>query len=931
VLRARPALVVTAAAFAAAAVPSAAMAQGGRGAAPAARDAGKPFLDVRSSLPASARRAPSAPTRAARSRLRGEVDVDPLTGTPRVLGGTGAPLSGPAAGDPADIAMRYVREHLTLLGLTDADLGTLHLESRVRGAGGTTQVPFSQFTDGLPAFDNSLQVVVAADGSVLRVLGAPQHALSVDTVPRLTAPEAMRRLLDNVGGRGQVQVTRGPAGATRKHEFASGDTAELVAFGEGDSSRLGWKVSAFGPNHAWYAAVVDADTGAILYRANRTKFDDSASVWEQYPGATNGGTQATRSLTPYLDAGATDLSGPYAHVWSDLNDDFFRNGTGPANPATDPDVNEAIPRNGSGNFTYAFTPFTQSAGACDTAHQCSWNFDVANSWQTHRAQNGVQTFYYVNKYRDHLAAAPISFSAADGDFQGGDRVLVNTDDGANTGTGARSGKPDANHVDNAFMATPPNGQSPIMAMFLFFNNGDFRDVNGGDDAAIVYHEFTHGLSNRLITVAPGGDGALNQEQAGAMGEGWSDWYAKDFLVDQFPGDDTAAPGEVDMGKYTDSVPHTIRSQGLDCPVGSSSPNCPGTLASQTGGYTYGDYNTTDIDPDTGVHEVHEGGEIWGETLWDLRDALNDSPIAEQIITEGMRQTVAEPSFLDARDGIIAADKAIFGQGAHTATIWQVFAHRGMGTEAQAGVRPDPLVDAPVEDFNRPPTVTLSAAPQPADAGDTVTLDASGTIDPDGTVSSYRFNFGDGSSEVTQPSPTIDHVYAANGAYTATVTATDNDTGQEAATTSVQIGPVATPTPTPTPSSTPSPSPSPIATATPTPPPASKAPVITLPRSGTRARVRFTVTCDSGCVGTAKLTVSKALARKLGLGRKRTLVVRTVRLSRAGTKRYTLKLSKKVTRAMKREGMRRLKTSLSVSVRDTESQRASASKKPSIRR
>ena len=94
---------------------------------------------------------------------------------------------------------------------------------------------------------------------------------------------------------------------------------------------------------------------------------------------------------------------------------------------------------------------------------------------------------------------------------------------------------------------------------------------------------------------------------------------------------------------------------------------------------------------------------------------------------------------------------------------------------------------------------------------------------------------------------------------------------------------------------------------------------------------FTVTCDSGCVGIARLTVSKKLARKLGLGRKRTLVARTVRLGSAGTKRYTLKLSRKVTRAMKRRGMRRLKTSLKVSLRDTERQSASASARPSIRR
>src|SRR3954452_25168368 len=157
------------------------------------------------------------------------------------------------------------------------------------------------------------------------------------------------------------------------------------------------------------------------------------------------------------------------------------------------------------------------------------------------------------------------------------------------------------------MDTPPDGTSPTMAMFLFRVNSGFRDVNGGDDAAIVYHEYTHGLSNRLIT-DPSGEGALSGDQSGAMGEAWSDWYAKDFIVDQFPGDDTAAPGEVDMGKFIDSEPHSIRSQALDCPVGAAASACPGTFLAGSGGYTYGDFGRVSFGP-----EVHADGEIWGET------------------------------------------------------------------------------------------------------------------------------------------------------------------------------------------------------------------------------------------------------------------------------------------------------------------------------
>ena len=46
-------------------------------------------------------------------------------------------------------------------------------------------------------------------------------------------------------------------------------------------------------------------------------------------------------------------------------------------------------------------------------------------------------------------------------------------------------------------------------------------VNSADDATVVFHEYTHGLTQRLV----GGDGAANgllARQSQAMSEGWSD-------------------------------------------------------------------------------------------------------------------------------------------------------------------------------------------------------------------------------------------------------------------------------------------------------------------------------------------------------------------------------------------------------------------------
>ena len=156
-------------------------------------------------------------------------------------------------------------------------------------------------------------------------------------------------------------------------------------------------------------------------------------------------------------------------------------------------------------------------------------------------------------------------------------MLTQTDDGADTDG---SGGPDNAHIDNANMTTLPDGQSPTMQMYLFENSDspdtlDPRSMNGGDDSAVVWHEYTHGLSNRLVTNADG-SGALSTAHAGAMGEAWSDWYASDFQVADGIKDDTlATPGEIDVGDYSDADPHWLRTQALDCPVGAVTAACPG--------------------------------------------------------------------------------------------------------------------------------------------------------------------------------------------------------------------------------------------------------------------------------------------------------------------------------------------------------------------
>src|SRR5438445_542183 len=66
------------------------------------------------------------------------------------------------------------------------------------------------------------------------------------------------------------------------------------------------------------------------------------------------------------------------------------------------------------------------------------------------------------------------------------------------------------------------------------------------------------------------------------------------------------------------------------------------------------------------------------------------------------------------------------------------------------------------------------APNPASgvAPLAVTLDASGSHDPDGSIASYAWTFGDGATS-SGTSAVVTHTYSAAGSYTAKVTVTDN--------------------------------------------------------------------------------------------------------------------------------------------------------------
>ena len=206
--------------------------------------------------------------------------------------------------------------------------------------------------------------------------------------------------------------------------------------------------------------------------------------------------------------------------------------------------------------------------------------------------------------------------------------------------------------------------------------GAYRD--GSLDNAIIAHEYTHGISNRLTGGPANTDCLANAEQ---MGEGWSDYLALMVTTDW----STAA---VSDGTKLRPIGTYVMGQS---PTGAGIRTYPYTTDMSVDQWTYGMLSTnTD-------GEVHLIGEIWCSTLWDMTwniiqqegiggdiyHGTKGNNIALQLVMTGLKLQPCSPGFLDGRDAILKADSLLYGNR-HKCAIWNAFARRGMGKSASQG-------------------------------------------------------------------------------------------------------------------------------------------------------------------------------------------------------------------------------------------------------
>lgn len=226
----------------------------------------------------------------------------------------------------------------------------------------------------------------------------------------------------------------------------------------------------------------------------------------------------------------------------------------------------------------------------------------------------------------------------------------------------------------------------------------FVNTDGDFDNGIIAHEYTHGISTRLVGGGAGMSGSAEQP-----GEGWSDWA---WLMMQIKQGDTRNDAR---GIATFAANQLINGNGIRQYRYSTNMTVNPHTFADTNDQWYTDADGVDrID-------VHGLGSIWCVMLWDLAwnyidrygydpniyNGTGGNNKVMRLVIDAMKLTPANPSLIQCRDAIIQADLNTTN-GQNYCMIWATFARRGMGINASSGTKTGVTgVQDQVADFTEP--------------------------------------------------------------------------------------------------------------------------------------------------------------------------------------------------------------------------------------
>ncbi|HSD13601.1 MAG TPA: T9SS-dependent M36 family metallopeptidase [Flavobacterium sp.] len=258
-------------------------------------------------------------------------------------------------------------------------------------------------------------------------------------------------------------------------------------------------------------------------------------------------------------------------------------------------------------------------------------------------------------------------------------LMVNNVDG-----GIIMGGADATITIPAVSITMAEGEALIAALSAGTMTGiisgpatAFVNSDGDFDNGIIAHEYGHGISTRL-------SGNCLSGSAEQQGEGWSDWF---WLMMQIKPGDTRNDAR-GIATFAANQP----------PTGSGIREYRYSTNMAVNPHTFGDTNDMWYVDSGGTSrvDVHSVGSVWAVMLWDLAwnyiDRYGYDPDiysgnggnnkVMRLVLDAIKLDGCNPTFTSARDAIIAADQATTG-GQNYCMIWQTFARRGLGVNADS--------------------------------------------------------------------------------------------------------------------------------------------------------------------------------------------------------------------------------------------------------
>ena len=500
----------------------------------------------------------------------------------------------------AFLASRHDRETVGSLVVASENAtrqGPVHLQMRQRVA-------------GLEVYGTYVKATLTAAGEILGVienLAAAGPALlpaSVDYRDALAAA-LDRRYPGDAADLPEVSASQNRVEFGRGGRFLENPSVTRLAVPLSNGRlRIGYLVETWDrDNQLWHTVV--SGNGRVIHEELRTA-TDSYKVFTNAPDkgaqAVVAGPGAGNSESPAGWISGTTTIGNNVDAYLDTNADNAPDASG-------------RPTSSTQDFLFTFDPA------------------ASPSTTTNRMLAVTNLFYFNNVVHDKLYRH--GFTEAAGNFQ--------TD---NFGRGGASGDPvnaeaqDGSGTSNANFSTPTDGSRPRMQMYLWNSATPSRD--GDLDSDIVYHEYGHGLTWRMI-------GGMSGPLAGAIGEGMADVLAL-YIND----DDRLA-------EYSDNSTGGIRRYPYT--------NYP---------LSYGDIEG---------RSVHNDGEVYAAAMWRLRELWAGANLGEDAlwdrVIDGMNTTPSRPAYEDMRDGILTAVTAAnsTNAAAERCQVWTAFAQFGIGAGA----------------------------------------------------------------------------------------------------------------------------------------------------------------------------------------------------------------------------------------------------------